>query len=339
MPSLTTLVDGTVPVAADFMFNFQALNNAIGSLTAISAWAIGEIPYASAANTLNRLTPGSFGQVLTMGASVPAWANAGQAVDQITGLTLSNDSGSPNTTLDIAVGAAASDDSTLANRVLMSLTSAFTKNMNSTWAVGTGNGGLATGVALGVGTWYHVFLIERPDTAVVDIAADTSATGANISSLASGAYTKKRRIGSFATDASSHIIPFTQVSDLFMFSTPFNATSAVNPGTSAVTVTVSVPLGIVVEALLDVTLVAGTSGNTVLYLSPIAVTDQAPAAITTPIGQLIGPGAAGATSMAAGQLRVLADASQHIRYRLSASGAADRVTIDTAGYYDRRGRG
>ena len=73
MPTLTTLVDGTVPVAADFNGNYQALNNVVGSLTSISAWATGEMPYASAANTWSRLSPGSNGQVLTMGASVPGW--------------------------------------------------------------------------------------------------------------------------------------------------------------------------------------------------------------------------------------------------------------------------
>jgi hypothetical protein len=74
MPSLVTLVDGTVPVAADFNGNYSALNAAIGSSTAISAWAIGEIPYASAVNTLSRLTPGSTGQVLTIAGGIPAWA-------------------------------------------------------------------------------------------------------------------------------------------------------------------------------------------------------------------------------------------------------------------------
>lgn len=73
MPTLITLVDGTVPVAADFNGNYTALNNAIGSSTTISAWSTGEIPYASATNTLSRLSPGSVGKVLTMGASVPQW--------------------------------------------------------------------------------------------------------------------------------------------------------------------------------------------------------------------------------------------------------------------------
>ena len=73
MPILVTLVDGTIPVAADFNGNYQALNNAIGSSTTISTWSIGEIPYASATNTLSKLTPGSQGKVLAMGASVPQW--------------------------------------------------------------------------------------------------------------------------------------------------------------------------------------------------------------------------------------------------------------------------
>ena len=73
MPSLTTLVDGTVPVANDFNGNFSALNAAIGTSTSISAWAIGEMPYASATNTLARLSPGANGTYLSMASGIPAW--------------------------------------------------------------------------------------------------------------------------------------------------------------------------------------------------------------------------------------------------------------------------
>ncbi len=73
MPSLITLIDGTIPVAADFNGNYTALNNAIGSSTAISTWGVGELPYASATDTLSRLSPGSTGKVLTMTSTVPNW--------------------------------------------------------------------------------------------------------------------------------------------------------------------------------------------------------------------------------------------------------------------------
>lgn len=74
MPSLVTLVDGTVPVAADFNGNYTVLNNAIGSSTSIAAWSTGELPYASAANTLSRLVPGAEGTVLSMTTTIPGWS-------------------------------------------------------------------------------------------------------------------------------------------------------------------------------------------------------------------------------------------------------------------------
>ena len=49
----------------------------------------------------------------------------------------------------------------------MLLASAYTKTTGS-WAVGSGNGGLDTGTITN-STWYHVFLMQRPDTEVVDI--------------------------------------------------------------------------------------------------------------------------------------------------------------------------
>jgi hypothetical protein len=74
MPTMTTLVDGTIPVANDFNGNYSALNNAIGTGTTIAAWATGDIPYASGTNTLSRLAVGNTGQVLTVVAGLPAWS-------------------------------------------------------------------------------------------------------------------------------------------------------------------------------------------------------------------------------------------------------------------------
>src|SRR5262245_48463260 len=208
MPSLTTLVNGTVPVANDFNGNFQALNNAIGSLTSISAWAAGEIPYCSATNTLSRLSPGSVGQVLTMVGSFPAWSGV-TVTDQLTGLALSNNGSDAVNDIDIAVGAAASEDATVANRLLMSLTSGITKQLDAAWAVGTNQGGRDTG-AIADGTW-HVFLIERTDTGVVDVLYSLSPTAPTLPT----SYTKQRRIGSILREAGS-IVAFTQDGDEFL---------------------------------------------------------------------------------------------------------------------------
>lgn len=74
MPTMTTLVDGTVPVAADFNGNFQALNNALGTGTTISSYTTGDMLYATAANTLGKLGIGATnGSLLGVSSGVPAW--------------------------------------------------------------------------------------------------------------------------------------------------------------------------------------------------------------------------------------------------------------------------
>ena len=78
MPTMITLVDNTIPVAADFNTNYTALNNAIGSSTGITTYVTGDTLYASAANTLSRLTIGATGQVLTATATIPEWRTPGE---------------------------------------------------------------------------------------------------------------------------------------------------------------------------------------------------------------------------------------------------------------------
>lgn len=122
----------------------------------------------------------------------------------VSGLALSNDAGTPTTSLDIAAGAITSDDATVGNRVVMTLATAFVKKMGTAWAVGTGNGGSNTG-ALAVSTWYDVFVIQRPDTGVVDVISDVTLTP-----VLPANYTKKCRIGSFLTDGAGIIVLFKQ---------------------------------------------------------------------------------------------------------------------------------
>lgn len=79
MAALTTLVDGTIPVAADFNSNFTALNAEIRPYntggTGQSAYTKGDILIASAANSLTRLAisavTGSSLVVLSTG--IPGW--------------------------------------------------------------------------------------------------------------------------------------------------------------------------------------------------------------------------------------------------------------------------
>jgi hypothetical protein len=250
--------------------------------------------------------------------------------EQLTGLTLSNDGTNPSTTVDIAVGAASSDDAAIANRVLISLTSAITKT-TAAWAVGTGNGALDSG-AIAASTWYHWYIITRTDTGVVDALLSTSASAPTMPAN----YTKKRRIGSALTDASKAINFFTQDGDYFVLSTQVMTNSS-NPGTAASNVVLNVPTGVTVQAIGEVLLRNGGTASTI-YVSDPASADQAPitvaAALTAP-GFMLANNNAG--TAIAGTLILRTNTSGQWRYRLSASDANVAVGFGTIGWLDRRG--
>jgi len=175
------------------------------------------------------------------------WAASGSSAvisGYINGYTLSNDGTTPNTVLDIAAGYAA--DST--NAVMITGT-AFTKSTAGTWAAGSGNNGLGTGLTLVASTWYHVFAIINGGS--FDVYFDTSPTAANKPTST----TAFRYIGSFKTDASSHILAFYQNGQQFLWAVPVADISS-GGTTSAALYTFSVPLGIITNPILY-----GTSGT------------------------------------------------------------------------------
>ncbi len=171
----------------------------------------------------------------------------------------------PNTVIDVSAGACASDDAAL----IMSL-GAFSKSISAAWSVGSGSafGGLDTGT-VAASTWYHVYVIERTDTGVVDVLISLSATSPTMPTN----YTKKSRIGSIKTDASSHIRAFTQVGDYFNWtvsSAPdVNVTTL---GTTPTTFTLaSVPTGVNIIAELSIEVIDASNG-TVNVTSPLTTT-------------------------------------------------------------------
>jgi hypothetical protein len=234
------------------------------------------------------------------------------------GLSLSNDGGSPNTTVDITTGAATSDDYS----TYMSLPSAYTKTTGS-WAVGSGNGALDAG-SVAASTWYHVFLIERVDTGVVDILLSTNAT----SPILPTSYTKQRRVGSVKTDASSHILAFSQNGDEFLWLVPPNDINTAALGTTATLFTLSTPLGVKTNALLQGFVQAGTSAN-VLINSPDATSVGASATAVTFIAWSPSVGASGYVS-------TRTNTSSQIRAVSSA--ASTTAVFSTYGWVDTRGQ-
>jgi hypothetical protein len=136
---------------------------------------------------------------------------------------------------------------------------AVTKSIAANWAVGSGNGGLDTG-SVAPSTWYHVFVIARQDTGVVDALISASATAPTMPTN----YTLFRRIGSILANASSQLANFTQYpGGVFKWTTATTDLSTASPATTATTLTVTVPLGVVVQALnYTISTPATTAGTT-----------------------------------------------------------------------------
>lgn len=243
------------------------------------------------------------------------------------GLTLANGTNA-TTDINIGVGECASDDATVSSRVYMALSSVLVKQLNNAWAVGTNAGGLDTGAI--ANTTYHVWVIQRPDTGVVDALFSVSATSPTMPAN----YTKKRRIGSILREAGA-IVAFTQDGDYFRRTTSILDINTNNPGTSAVSATLSVPLGLTVHADVSVDVADGGAGTDyILYLSDLASTDSAPSHTVAPLGHIVNSSRANGTGWA----RIRTNTSAQIRYRINASSAAVTVRMATHGWMDTRGR-
>lgn len=266
-------------------------------------------------------TDGTSGQFLqTNGSGVLSFVSGGSLLrSYLAGLTMSTAGASA--TMTIAVGQATDSGNTDS----MTLSSSIGKTTSS-WAVGSGNGGLDTG-SIAINTWYHFFLIKRPDTQVVDVLFSLSATAPTMPTN----YTLKRRIGSGVTDSASQWTRFIQSGDFFQRLDPFVDYSQSNPGTTAVTVTLfGTPDGI--NAQWVGTFKITSSGAIInAIVTDLAVNDIAPG------NPSHGPSLGGA-GQAGSYLRVRTNTSRQIRYRLLNSDAGTAVHITSIGWYDRRGR-
>lgn len=240
----------------------------------------------------------------------------------IGGLTLSNNGTDATNDIDIAVGEAS--DSAVA--CVMRLTSAITKRLDAAWAVGTGNGGLDTGAI--ANDVYHVWLIRRSDTGVVDALFSASATSPTMPTN----YDQKRRIGAIIR-ASAAILPFTQFGDHVTLTTPVLDVDVSNPGGSAVTRTLSsVPDGVRVKARLNVFNTNSAAADDV-YISELAATDQATSGTVSPLSTLTSQNNLNETMV----IEVMTNTSAQIRTR-HGTGTNTSFRITTLGWTDYRDR-
>lgn len=256
-------------------------------------------------------------------------ANAAWARGMIGGLNTARNAIDTVNDVDIAVGSATSDDLT----AIMTLTSPMTKQLDAVWAVGTNAGMRASGAAI-ADTTYHIFLIRRPDTGVVDIAADTSPTGANIAANTNVAYTQKRRIASIMRSGGA-LVNWRQYGDVFKrggISTDRSNTAA----QAATQLAIGVPTGIKVSPLLRVTL--GTT--TVPITCSVAIGDGDSGGAGVTVAQLFNSAADGTD--AADNLTgptFMTDTSAQIWFsQTNTTGTPSSSILQTLGWVDRRGR-
>lgn len=250
--------------------------------------------------------------------SLAASASAGH----LYGLNLSNNVADAANDVDIAIGSAASD---AASPLLMRLAAAITKRLDAAWAVGTNQGGLDTGAI--ANTTYHVWLIARSDTGVVDALFSTSATSPTMPAN----YDRKRRIGSIIRAAGA-ILAFKQDGDFFEWVVPATDTTTIT--TSAVLRTLRVPVGVALRANISVVI-----GNTAGAISSVNHWNPALGAtlpstqsgfvqtfVNTPVSQA-----------ASEILDVSTNASAQI-YNQANGSSLTSYSITTLAFWDTRGR-
>lgn len=295
--------------------------------------AKGDLIVASADNTPARLAVGNNGAMLRATSGATTGVEWGAPAGYLWGLTLSNNGSDATNDIDIAIGEAASSSTSHSSRVILTLNSALTKRLDASWAAGTNQGGRTSSKSLANGVW-HVCLIRVAN--VEDVGFDTSATCSNL--VTDHSATHVRRIGSVLRESSS-IVAFTQDGDTFLRSTAVldaSAGNATNPGTGAVTRTLSVATGVQVTALINAkTAQSGTTSY--VLLSPLSVTDATPSATTAPLFTFFGSNVSTA-NFGHGPIQIQTNTSGQIRSRLSASDANTILSIATLGWIDTRGR-
>ena len=247
-------------------------------------------------------------------------ATTGLPRSYLVGLGLANNGVDAVNDIDVAVGT--TRNSTNADD--MTLASTLTKQLDAAWAVGTNAGGLDTGTI--ANTTYHVWLIKRSDTGVVDALFSTSATAPTMPA----SYDYRRRIGSIIRTAAA-IVLFTQLGDEFLRSTPVNDINTTNPGTAAVLATLSVPTGLQVRANVSANAVDVTPLGSDFLLESPDQTDIVPI-----VGGHLITGSSSVRSSTFALIRT--NTSAQIRYRAGASDANYVVRISTHGWIDTRGR-
>lgn len=214
------------------------------------------------------------------------------------------------------------------------LATAYTKGTGS-WTVGSGNGSLDTG-SIANSTWYHVWLIQRSDTGVVDILTSLSATSPTMPTN----YDRKRRIGSMKTDGSSQWVKFTQIGDKFIWAAQAARDVNIAPSTTQTLNAVNVPTGINVSALLRGWGEAPFGGIVTAFLVSSPLETGITAASTSDSYATILIDAASASGDLQGfTAEVMTNTSAQVNVVANTNNASNLIRFSAYGWVDTRGKG
>jgi hypothetical protein len=201
----------------------------------------------------------------------------------------------------------------------------ITKQIDATWSEGDLAGGLFSG-SVAANTTYHLFVMRKDSDGSVDAGFDTSINADN----RPAGYTAYRRIRSYVTDASANIIQTVQSGDEFSLVTMFSSYNSATPGTSRVSVQLSVPSGLIVYSEVAVTIVNNADGSYIL--TDLSSTDTNPNGGTYSLRTNV------SSSIVSITAKIRTNTSGQIGFRSNDSPVAESCYIWTCGWTDTRGR-
>ena len=202
---------------------------------------------------------------------------------------------------------------------VLTRSSVLIKQIDATWVAGTNMGGLFSGTVAN-NTSYHAFLIKKDSDGSIDAGFDTSPIAANIPP----GYTAFRRIGSFYTNGSANIVGFVQFGNKFFLNTFISDYDASVLIGSLTNLTLSIPDGIRLEAIIFAQISDNTTTATSWFLkSKVAGGEWE---------FMFDASASNNTVANNNDLTIITDTSANIQQRAT-SGAARRV-LRTRGWID-----
>ncbi len=255
------------------------------------------------------------------------WAESRLPLGYIDGLELSTAADADHD-MTMSTGVCRND----ADSANVELTASLTKQIDALFGKGDNNGGLFTGT-VAPDTSYHACIVTEDSSGDPDWGWDTDVGGANTPT----GFTFERRVGSRYTDSSSNLVKTYQSGSLVRLDVPvldFNAP----PGGSANTVTLSVPLGIIVYPLLTVGVISNLAAESPGYglVTALAQPDTAPG----PLLYHFSGGGRGNDQVSVGPGNITwvpTNTSGQVRTRVSPS-TVDQQRVITDGWRDSRGK-